>query len=142
MKRATIIVKGDVQRVGYRDMVQDIARECAITGFVRNVHPYDVVIVAEGEEHVLKTFIDAIRIQKPPVFVEELNVSNGEPTGEYDHMKIIRGDWQEELLEGWDCFNRLLELWNETLERGLEWYKQYSRFGYFQGKNHIEEKYL
>ena len=123
MKRAHIIVKGDVQRVGYRDMVQDIARKGAITGFVRNVHPYDVEIVAEGEEHALKVFIDGIRIQKPPVYVEELNVSNGEPTGEHDHMKIIRGDWQEELLEGWDCFNRLLELWNETLERGLERYK-------------------
>ena len=74
MKRATIIVTGDVQRVGYRDMVQGMARECAITGFVRNVHPYDVEIIAEGEEQALKTFIDAIRIQKPPVFVEELNV--------------------------------------------------------------------
>ena len=33
MKRAEIIVKGKVQRVGYRDTVEDIAVDTKITGF-------------------------------------------------------------------------------------------------------------
>ncbi len=46
-----------MQRVGYRDEVEEIARKLKITGFVENVKPYDVRIVAErsvelGEESV------------------------------------------------------------------------------------------
>ena len=46
MKRAVILAKGRVQRVGYRDEVEEIARQLEITGFVENVKPYDVRIVA------------------------------------------------------------------------------------------------
>ncbi|MEA2074813.1 MAG: acylphosphatase, partial [Euryarchaeota archaeon] len=34
MKRAIITAKGEVQRVGYRDAVEKIARKLKITGFV------------------------------------------------------------------------------------------------------------
>ena len=42
MKRARIIGKGRVQRVGYRDEVEEIARRLGIKGFVENVKPYDI----------------------------------------------------------------------------------------------------
>ena len=42
-----ILAKGRVQRVGYRDEVEEIARRLEITGFVENVKPYDVRIIAE-----------------------------------------------------------------------------------------------
>ncbi|RJS80252.1 acylphosphatase, partial [Methanophagales archaeon] len=42
MKRAILIVKGEVQRVGYRDVVAKIARKLSISGFVENLKPYDV----------------------------------------------------------------------------------------------------
>lgn len=60
MKRAVIIAKGKVQRVGYRDAVEEIARKLEITGFVENVKPYDVRIVAEGEDDNIEQFIDMI----------------------------------------------------------------------------------
>jgi len=41
MKKALIHVKGKVQRVGYRDEVEEIARQLEITGFVENIKPYD-----------------------------------------------------------------------------------------------------
>ena len=119
MKRATIIVKGDVQSVGYREKVRKIARKCNITGNVRNLHPYDVQVVAEGEEQDLKTFIDTIRIQKPPVVVEELNVSYGEPTGEFGHMEIIRGDWEEEQAERLDNGVNLLHGIQDNTEESI-----------------------
>ena len=40
MKRVAIIAKGRVQREGYRDEVEEIARKLKITGFVENVKPY------------------------------------------------------------------------------------------------------
>ena len=57
MKRARIIVKGKVQRVGYRDEVEEIARRLGIKGFIENVKPYDVRIVAEGEDEAISEFI-------------------------------------------------------------------------------------
>ena len=51
MKRANIIAKGKVQKVGYRDFVQDSARELGIAGFVENLEDGNVKIVCEGEEH-------------------------------------------------------------------------------------------
>ena len=57
MKRVAIIAKGRVQRVGYRDEVEEIARKRKITGFVGYAKPYEGRIVAErsfelGEELV------------------------------------------------------------------------------------------
>ncbi len=40
MKRAVIIAKGEVQRVGYGDTVEKIARKLKLTGFVENLKPY------------------------------------------------------------------------------------------------------
>ena len=57
MKKALIHVKGKVQRVGYRDEVEEIARQLEIAGFVEHIKPYDVRIVAEGEDSNIKRFI-------------------------------------------------------------------------------------
>ena len=57
MKRAVILAKGRVQRVGYRDGVEEIARQLEITGFVENVKPYDVRIVAKGDDSAIERFI-------------------------------------------------------------------------------------
>ena len=45
MKRITAIAK-EVQRVGYRDEVERIARRLRLTGYVENLKPYDVRVVA------------------------------------------------------------------------------------------------
>jgi len=58
MLRAEIIAKGDVQRVGFRDAVQKIARNLGLSGTVQNLEPYDVKIVAEGEETALLEFCE------------------------------------------------------------------------------------
>ncbi|KAF5434951.1 Acylphosphatase [Candidatus Methanophagaceae archaeon] len=61
MQRVTLIAKGEVQRVGYRDDVERIARKLNITGYVENQKPYDVKIVAEGEAAVIDQFIERIK---------------------------------------------------------------------------------
>jgi len=47
MKRITAIAK-EVQRVGYRDEVERIARRLRLTGYVENLRPYDVRVVTDG----------------------------------------------------------------------------------------------
>ena len=74
MKRVEIIAKGEVQRVGLRDEVERIARKLRLSGFVENIKPYDVRIVAEGEADIISRFIEQIRIKKYPIDVEEYDM--------------------------------------------------------------------
>ena len=120
MQRAMITAKGDVQRVGYRDTVQKIARDLEITGCIRNIEPYDVKTIAEGYEKRLKQFIEAIKIERYPIFVKELDVEWGDATGEFEYFKVIRGDWREELAERFDVAGALLYRSVELSERNVE----------------------
>ncbi|MFN3621768.1 MAG: acylphosphatase [Nitrososphaerales archaeon] len=120
MKRVTIIAKGDVQRVGYSDEVERNARKLGITGYVENLKPYDVKIVAEGEEERLKQFIESIKIQRYPIYVERLEVNWENATGEYKYFEIKRGEWQEELFERVDVAGKLLYKSVELGERSVQ----------------------
>ncbi|HUV82284.1 MAG TPA: acylphosphatase, partial [archaeon] len=95
--RTEIIVKGEVQRVGYRDVVERTARKMKLTGFVENIKPYDVRIICEGDKTILNSFIEQIRIKEYPVDVEHLDVSFQDATGEFNYFEIKRGDMVEEL---------------------------------------------
>ena len=97
MKRAIIIAKGKVQKVGYRDFVQDIARELGITGDVENLEDGTVKIVCEGEEPKIAGFIRNINVKKDFIHVSEASVNYEEPTGEFKVFKIKYGDVPEEL---------------------------------------------
>nr|QNO50747.1 acylphosphatase [Methanosarcinales archaeon ANME-1 ERB6] len=125
--RATIIAKGEVQRVGYRAAVEKIARKLKLTVFVENLKPYDVRIVAEGEEDVLNEFVAQIRITRhpiAPISVEDLDVEFGAATKEFEYFAIRRGDWKEELGERMDTAGALLyrsvELGTESVKIGWE----------------------
>jgi len=110
MKRIVAVAKGDVQRVGYRDEVERVARELGITGYVENLKPYDIRIVAEGDEEKLKLFVERVKIRKYPIFVESIEVSWQDATGEFSFFEIRRGEWTEELLERLDAAGRLVGL--------------------------------
>ena len=122
MKRAVVLAKGRVQRVGYRDEVEEIARRVGITGFVENVKPYDVRIVAEGEDSALERFLEEIKIKKYPIDVERLEVRFEDFKAEFEYFEIKRGEWQEELGERLDAAGKLLyksvELGEESVSIG------------------------
>ncbi len=120
MKRVIVIAKGEVQRVGYRDIVEKIARKLHLTGYVENLKPYDVKIVAEGGESSLDEFLTRIRIDKhpaSPISVEDIDVEFGAATGEFEYFEIMRGDWTEELGERMDVAGALLY---RSVELGIE----------------------
>lgn len=129
MKRVTVIAKGEVQRVGYRDEVQRIARKLGIVGYVENLKPYDVKIVAEGGEDRLKEFLELIKIQKFPIFVESIEVKWSDATGEFSYFEIKRGEWLEELFERLDAAGRLLYRSVELGERAVELGEKSVRIG-------------
>jgi len=122
MKRAVLLAKGRVQRVGYRDEVEERARQLGISGFVENVKPYDVRVVAEGEDTKMEQFIEEIRIKRYPIDVEHLEVQFEDYKAEFEYFEIRRSNWQEELGERLDTAGKLLyrsvELGEESVSIG------------------------
>jgi len=103
MEHLTIIVSGEVQRVGYRDRVAKTARMCRITGIVRNCEGYDVEIIAEGRKEDLNEFTSAIQIDEDPIHVKSLQIISGIYEGKWKYFEIQRGKPDEELGERLDA---------------------------------------
>ncbi|TKY91073.1 MAG: hypothetical protein C5S46_07740 [Candidatus Methanomarinus sp.] len=108
--RVIIIAKGEVQRVGYRDVVERAARKMKLTGNVSNLKPYDVKIICEGDNKSIDSFIELITLKEYPVIVEHMDVKFEDATGEFEYFEIIRGDMTEELGEKLDMANAKLTL--------------------------------
>jgi len=100
--RLSILVKGTVQRAGYRHLVQDIARKNHITGTIENLEGYDVSIIAEGTPDNLSGFKEDIQIREYPVCVEGIEVTKEKPTGEFPYFVVVWGAPEEELAERFD----------------------------------------
>ncbi len=130
MKRVVIIAKGEVQRVGYRDEVERIARKLRLRGFVENIKPYDVRIVAEGEADIISRFIEQIKIKKYPIDVEDLEVNFDDFKGEFEYFEIRRGDWHEELGERLDAAGKLLYRSVELSEKSVQLTEESVRIGH------------
>ena len=124
MQRVEIIASGRVQRVGFRDLVEKIAQDLGLSGTVENQKPYDVRIVAEGEEGALQAFVEGLKVERGPIRVRDLLVRWSEATGEFPYFQILRGDWQEELGERFDVavglLHRSIEIGEENLALGRE----------------------
>ena len=120
MERVVIIAKGDVQRVGLRDEVERIARKLRLSGFVENIKPYDVRIVAEGDADVISRFIELIKIKKYPIDVEDIEVGFEDYKDEFEYFEIRRGEWHEELGERLDAAGKLLYRSVELSEKSVQ----------------------
>ena len=106
-------VKGEVQRVGYRDAIERIARKMKLTGFVENIKPYDVRIVCEGEKETVEEFIQQINIKNDRINVESIDAKYEEPSNEFTYFEIKHGDLVDELGERFDRANYDLKVMTE-----------------------------
>lgn len=61
MMRVEVTYRGRVQGVGFRFNAEQVALQCGVTGWVRNEHNGDVMMVAEGRETQLKELLEGIR---------------------------------------------------------------------------------
>jgi len=98
--RAEILVRGSVQKVGYRDLVQEEALKLGVKGFVENLKDGRVRIVCEAEEEKVKQLIERINVKEELVYVESIDiVKKGPATGEFQYFEIRYGTLEEELGE-------------------------------------------
>jgi acylphosphatase len=100
LRRVRVLVDGRVQRVGYRYVVANLARERNVKGYVRNLDDGRVEIVAEGEEKELEDFLARIQVKEEPIIVERIEVHEEKPTGEFKTFRIVTGSLEEEMVEG------------------------------------------
>lgn len=75
MPRNHIIVRGDVQGVGFRFFTLREAQRWGIAGWVRNRRDGTVEIEAQGEEAALEGFVESVREGPPYSGVESAEVS-------------------------------------------------------------------
>lgn len=66
VKRIFITVEGIVQGVGFRPFVYNLATKLSLNGWVNN-NSQGVYIDLEGEEHFIKTFLEKLKNDPPPL---------------------------------------------------------------------------
>ena len=100
MVRARIVAEGDVQKAGYRDIVEDISVKLGVKGFVENLRDKTVCIVCEGEKDAVDKFVDAIKIKNDIVDVKSVKIVETSPaTDAFKYFDIKYGSPEEELGE-------------------------------------------
>lgn len=98
--RAKIIIDGDVQKVGYRDFVQKVARKLGAKGYVENLRDGNVQIICEAEESVLKDFVEGINVKEDLIKVGNVQIAERfAATGEFEFFEIKYGKLEDELGE-------------------------------------------
>ena len=101
MQRAIITVKGRVQRVGYRDIVAEIADKMGITGSVQNLQDgKNVEKIAEAEKKVLEEFLKLLWAKEDSnIKVTKIDVEYQPPKRDHEYFEIIYEDFQKEGFE-------------------------------------------
>jgi len=109
MIRATLIISGDVQEAGYRDIVEDIAVKLGVKGFVESLRDKTVCVVCEAEKDVVDRFVDAIKIKNDIVDVKSVkSVETSPATNEFEYFDIKYGGHEEELGEYFGWFYKVM----------------------------------
>jgi len=88
MKRVHLFISGHVQGVGFRYATQDKALELGLYGWVRNIYDGRVEAVAEGEDNLIKEFIEYCHIGPMGATVKEVKIEEEIPNSEFKNFEI------------------------------------------------------
>ena len=88
--RAHVFISGRVQGVNFRWNTQREAQRMGLTGWVRNMWDGRVEAVFEGEDSAVRRAVAWCQQGQRPAWVENVEVSYGEATGEFSGF-YIRG---------------------------------------------------
>ena len=89
MKRAHLIISGDVIGVGYRSWVLRLARNLGLVGWVKNREDRIVELVAEGEKEALEKLIAACSKGPDVSWVEGVRVEWAKASGEFLDFTVL-----------------------------------------------------
>lgn len=116
MKRLIAYVSGDVQRIGYRGRMMDIANAFGLKGMVENLKDGRVLIIAEGEDKKLEWFEDAIDIKNTLIKVSSIEKSYSSVSGVFDGFGklVFKGETDTRLDKGVEVMGKMLVAINDV----------------------------
>lgn len=86
--RATIVVRGMVQGVGFRYYAYRQARALGLKGYVKNQWDGSVLSEVEGERGMVEEYIKALKVGPRLSSVRDVDVHWAEYGGEFDSFEI------------------------------------------------------
>jgi len=99
-KAYEVKVSGRVQRIGYRRFVLENAQELGVGGYVRNEKDGSVTVFVQGEEELVKQFLEKIKEPPLPVGVKGFEVKAADLNPEVKFFNVEFGSLAEEFQEG------------------------------------------
>jgi acylphosphatase len=114
MKRLIATVSGQVQKVGYRRRVMQIAKAFGLRGFVENLDNGMVRIIVEGEDEKLKWFESAIDIKNTLIQVSAIEKTYFPAGGEFVQFgKMVgEGETDSRLDKGVEAIGSMIQAIN------------------------------
>ena len=90
--RATIIVHGTVQGVGFRASTKAIAQNMGLKGYVQNLPDGTVKVVIEDEQETIRKLIRILKSREilGNKIVTDIKVAYGDPKNEFKDFSILR----------------------------------------------------
>jgi acylphosphatase len=88
--RLHAFVDGQVQGVGYRVFVSDLADVLKLNGWVRNLWDGRVEVVAEGERPILESFLTQLKRGPRGAYVTQVEATWEPACGEYNQFMVRR----------------------------------------------------
>jgi len=119
MKKVTLHVSGNVQRVGYRAKVKSIAKTLGIKGSIQNLPDGKVKIIAQGEQTELDKLIHDINISNSLINVTNIEQEYSTPLDDYEGFNKVVGDGEtdERLDNALDLFKKLITVVEDGFNR-------------------------
>ncbi len=84
------VVRGRVQRVGFRVYTRDSAREHQVNGWVRNLGDGTVEVYGEGDEMALTEFLTDLHRGPVLSHVTDIDIEWKEVAPSFDSFSILR----------------------------------------------------
>lgn len=87
MERRVVHYSGRVQGVGFRATVRQLARNVAVSGFVRNLYDGRVELVVEGTaDEIGRLLAEVARVMRDNI--DDVEQKLLPPTGEFEYFQI------------------------------------------------------
>ena len=87
-KRVHVFYSGRVQGVGFRMTAEETAHTLGVVGWVKNLRDRRVELVAEGEEGILREFLDTLQTGTMKNFIQQVEVSWSNASDTFNEFEI------------------------------------------------------
>jgi acylphosphatase len=88
--RLHVVIEGEVQGVGFRYFVLQLADLLGLTGWVRNLYDGRVEVMSEGTREILEKFQKQLESGPRGAYVSHFEVNWEQASGEYKEFQVRR----------------------------------------------------